>query len=79
MSNRTKKDACDPVGFPLVEFVASLKKMTFTAIGGIKRDNINTVDTHEASTFCLLTDIISARDIGARIREIRSIMNQTEA
>lgn len=74
-ATRTKKDACDPVGFPLVEYVASLKEMPFTVIGGIKRDNINTVAAHGASTFCLLTDIISARDIGARIGEIRSMLN----
>ena len=74
-ATRTKKDACDPVGFPLVEYVASLKDMPFTVIGGIKQDNINTVAAHGASTFCLLTDITSAQDIGARIGEIRSMLN----
>lgn len=74
-ATRTKKNACDPVGFPLVEYVASLKEMPFTVIGGIKRDNINTVAAHGAYTFCLLTDITSARDISARIGEIRSMLN----
>ena len=75
-ATRTKKDACDPVGFPLVEYAASLKKMPFTVIGGIKRGNINTVAAHGASTFCLLTDITGARDIGSRIQEIHGILNQ---
>lgn len=74
-ATQTKKDASAPVGFPLVEYVASLKEIPFTVIGGIKRNNINTVAAHGASTFCLLTDIISAPDIGARIREIRSQLN----
>lgn len=71
-ATRTKKDVCDPVGFSLVEDVASLRQIPFTVIGGIKRDNIHTVAAHGASTFCLLTDITGARDIGARIREIRT-------
>lgn len=74
-ATQTKKDVSDPVGLPLVEYVASLKKIPFVVIGGIKRHNINTVADHGASTFCLLTDIISAPDIGARIREIRSMLN----
>lgn len=74
-ATQTKKDASAPVGFPLIEYVASLQEIPFAVIGGIKRDNIKTVADHGASTFCLLTDIIGAPDIGERIREIRNRLN----
>ncbi len=74
-ATQTKKDASDTVGFPLIEHAASLKNIPFTAIGGIKRENINAVAAHGATTFCLISDILGARDIPARLGEIRAIVD----
>ena len=70
-ATKTKKDVSDTVGFPLIEYAASLKQLPFTAIGGIKRGNITAVAAHGAQSFCMITEIIGAGDIPARIREIR--------
>jgi len=44
------------------------------AIGGIKRHNLADVVSKGAKTVCLVTEIISARDIKKRMRDIRQIL-----
>lgn len=70
---QTKKDVGAPIGFSLIE-AAAIKEMPFTAIGGIKRNNISQVAAHGATTFCLITEILGAQDIPARIKEIRDCL-----
>lgn len=74
-STRTKADVCDAVGFEYLDHVVAHHTIPFVAIGGIKRNNIRGVADRGASTICLVTEIIGAQDIKARIKEIRSIKN----
>lgn len=71
---RTKEDVCDIAGLSYLDHVVAAHTIPFVAIGGIKRENIGEVVSRGAATICLITEIISAEDIGARIREIRSLM-----
>ncbi len=71
---QTKADVGDTVGLEFIDHVASVHTLPFVAIGGIKRRNIGDVAARGAKTICLITEIISAEDIGTRIREIRSLM-----
>jgi thiamine-phosphate pyrophosphorylase len=71
---RTKADAGDTVGLEYIEYLAASNTIPFAAIGGIKRHNIQEVAARGAKTMCLITEIISAEDIGERIGQIRSLM-----
>lgn len=71
---RTKADVGDTVGLEFIDHVASAHTVPFAAIGGIKRHHIRELTARGAKTICLITEIISAEDIGQRIREIRSLM-----
>lgn len=73
-TTRTKQDVCDAVGLEYLEYVAKTHDIPFVAIGGIKRHNLGEVIAKGAGTVCLVTEIISARNIADRIKEIRKIM-----
>lgn len=67
----TKKDVCDPVGLEYLDFVVNNLDIPFVAIGGIKEHNIARVANHGARCICLVTDIVGAQDIGAKITALR--------
>lgn len=71
----TKEDVCDAVGLGYLEYVVKTHDIPFVAIGGIKRHNLGEVIARGARTVCLVTEIISARNIADRIKEIRKIMD----
>ena len=71
---QTKADVGDTVGLEFIDHMVSAHAIPFVAIGGIKRSNILEVAARGAKTFCLITEIISAEDIGRRIGEIRSLI-----
>jgi thiamine-phosphate pyrophosphorylase len=73
-STRTKEDVCDPVGFDYLDHVVANHTIPFVAIGGIKRHNIKAVADRGATTICLVTEIIGAEDIKARIQDVRNIL-----
>ncbi|MDZ7666536.1 MAG: thiamine phosphate synthase [Desulfotignum sp.] len=73
-ATQTKTDVCDAVGLEYLEHIAAHVDIPFVAIGGIKRHNLAQVISRGAKTVCLVTEIISAKDIGKRIQEIRQIM-----
>ncbi len=66
-----KKEPMAPVGLGYLDYVVSHHKMPFVAIGGIKEHNVTEVIKHGASCVCLVTEIVGARDIGAKIKSIR--------
>jgi thiamine-phosphate pyrophosphorylase len=72
----TKKDVCDAVGFTYLEYVVKNIKIPFVAIGGIKCNNIAEVARQGAECIAVVTDITTALDIGARIRELRTNMKK---
>ncbi|WP_027179557.1 thiamine phosphate synthase [Maridesulfovibrio bastinii] len=70
----TKEDVCDPVGFDYLEYVAQNISIPFVAIGGIKEHNIKEVTSRGVKCVALVTEIVEADNIGAKIASIRSKM-----
>ena len=77
-TTQTKENVCAAVGLEYLEYVAKNYDVPFVAIGGIKRNNLPEVLARGAKTICLVTEIIGAKDIGQRIREIQEIINSGE-
>ena len=70
-ATRTKKDVCDPVGLEYLEYVVREVKIPFVAIGGIKEHNIGAVARRGARCIALVTEIVGAPDIPAKVRALR--------
>lgn len=75
-STNTKKDVCSPVGFKYLDEVVRYIDLPFVVIGGIKEQNLYEVIEHGAKCVAIITDIISAEDIGSKIKRLKSIINQ---
>ena len=71
----TKEDVCEAVGLEYLEYVANNINLPFVAIGGIKEHNIGQVRASGARIISLVTEIVSAPDIAAKINAIRAAMN----
>jgi len=74
----TKKDVCDPVGLEYLEYVTQNIRLPFVAIGGIKEHNIAAVSRQGARCIALVTEIVGAGDIGAKVRALRAVLSQRE-
>ena len=70
-STKTKKDVCAPVGFAYLDYVAHHIPLPFVAIGGIKEHNIVEVRARGARVIALVTEIVGADNIPAKVRSIR--------
>lgn len=70
----TKKDVVPPVGLEYLDYVVKNHHIPFVAIGGIKQNNVADVVKHGAKCVALVTEIVGAKDIGEKIRAIRSEM-----
>jgi thiamine-phosphate pyrophosphorylase len=70
-ATRTKKDVCDPVGLEYLEYVVRKIKIPAVAIGGIKEHNIGEVARRGARCFALVTEIVGAADIPAKVEALR--------
>lgn len=77
-ATKTKKDVCEPVGLEYLEYVVKNIRLPFVAIGGIKEHNINEVSHRGAKCIALVTEIVGAGDIGARVRAIRTVLSRKE-
>ncbi len=73
-ATQTKKDVCEPVGLEYLSYVAKTCPLPFVAIGGIKRHNIGEVVRHGARCCCLVSELVGAPDIAARVAEVRKAM-----
>ena len=69
-ATKTKKDVCEPVGLEYLEYVVNNINLPFVAIGGIKENNIDLVRARGARIISLVTEIVAAPDIGAKVRAI---------
>ncbi|MFH1191398.1 MAG: thiamine phosphate synthase [Candidatus Omnitrophota bacterium] len=69
-ATRTKKDACPAVGLEYLDYAVGNIKIPFVAIGGIKLHNLREVQAHGATCVAMVTEIVGAADIRARIKEI---------
>ncbi|MCL6634622.1 MAG: thiamine phosphate synthase [Peptococcaceae bacterium] len=78
-ATRTKKDVCDPVGLEYLEYVVRHINLPFVAIGGIKEHNIAEVSRRGARCIAMVTEIVGAEDIGARVRALRAVLGRKEA
>lgn len=74
-ATRTKRDVCQPVGLDYLEHVARSHSIPFVAIGGIKRHNIAELLRRGARCCCLVSELVGAEDIEARVRELRACMS----
>ncbi|NLY76313.1 MAG: thiamine phosphate synthase [Firmicutes bacterium] len=74
----TKKDVCAPVGLEYLDYVVQNIRIPFVAIGGIKEHNVAEVVRHGAECVALVTEIVGAEDIGAKIRAIRKVMQDSK-
>ncbi|XPV74981.1 MAG: thiamine phosphate synthase [Desulfovibrio sp.] len=72
----TKEDVCDAVGFEYLNYVAENIDIPFVAIGGIKDHNVAEVVRQGASCVAMVTEIVGVRDIEAKVKEIRKIMQE---
>lgn len=71
---QTKEDVVAPVGFKYLDWAAQNLKLPFVAIGGIKASNINEVRKHGARCCALVSELVGAEDISAKVREVRREM-----
>ena len=73
-ATKTKDDVCDPVGFSYLDWVVENISLPFVAIGGIKQHNIDQIAQRGAKTICLVTEVVGAPDIVARVHELRTTL-----
>ncbi|HOV80399.1 MAG TPA: thiamine phosphate synthase [Bacillota bacterium] len=71
----TKKDVCAPVGFEYLDYVVKNIGLPFVAIGGIKEHNIAEVSRRGARCIAMVTEIVGAEDIGAKVRALKAAIN----
>ena len=72
---QTKEDVCAPVTLDYLDFVVAEIPLPFVAIGGIKTHNIREVAKHGARCCALVSELVGAPDIRARVREVRAAMH----
>jgi len=73
-ATQTKEDVCAPVGLEYLDWAAAHSTLPFVAIGGIKRHNIREVVRHGAKCCALVSELVGAEDIPARVAEVRACM-----
>lgn len=71
----TKKDVCAPVTLSYLDWVTAHISLPFVAIGGIKEHNIAEVARHGARCCALVSGLVSAPDIEARVARVRAAMH----
>jgi thiamine-phosphate pyrophosphorylase len=75
-TTHTKTDAIDPVGLEYVDYVTRHIPIPFTAIGGIKTENIQEVVAHGARTVCLVSEIVGAPNIAEKVKELNQVLGR---
>lgn len=73
---RTKKDACDPVGFDYLDYVVKSVRLPFVAIGGIKQHHVPDLVMRGVGCLAMISEIVGAEHIGDTIKTIRNIMKK---
>lgn len=74
-ATQTKEDVCAPVGFSYLEWVSANISLPFVAIGGIKEHNISEVARRGARCCALVSELVGAMDIAAKVRAVRAAMH----
>lgn len=73
----TKKEVQAPVGLEYLDYIVAQHQIPFVAIGGIKEHNLGEVLSHGATCVCLVTEIVGANDIGAKIKALQDQTRRT--
>ena len=73
-ATQTKADVCAAVGLDYVRFAAEEGGLPFVAIGGIKPGNLAAVAAAGARTVAVVSDLVGAEDIAAKVAELRDIL-----
>ena len=73
-ATNTKKDVCEPVGIEYLEYIVNNISIPFVAIGGIKEHNIGLVRASGAGIISLVTEIVGAPDIAAKVGALREAL-----
>jgi len=76
-TTQTKKDVCAPVGLEYLDYVVKHIPLPFVAIGGIKEHNLAQVVQRGAKCIALVTEIVGARDIETKIRNLRTCLSRS--
>ena len=76
-STQTKDDVTDPVGLEYIDYIVANCPLPFTVLGGIKEHNLAEVISHGASSACLVTDIVEADDIRAKVERLQAMFPQS--
>lgn len=73
-ATQTKEDVVSPVGLEYLDWIVANIDLPFVAIGGIKAHNIGEVAGHGAKCCALVSELVGAPDIGAKVDQIRQAM-----
>ena len=74
----TKKNVVDPVGYEYLDYVVKNINLPFVAIGGIKEHNIAEVAKRGANCFAMITEIVEAKNIYEKIKNLITAINKAE-
>ncbi len=74
-ATQTKEDVCAPVGYEYLDYAVQHSPLPFVAIGGIKEHNIGQVVGRGAYCCALVSELVGAQDIGAKVRQVRTAMS----
>lgn len=77
-ATQTKKDVCAPVGLEYLDYAVNNVDIPFVAIGGIKEHNISEVARRGARCIALVTEIVGAEDIAAKVRVLRVAIDHSQ-
>lgn len=76
-ATNTKKDVSAPAGLEYLEYVVENIRLHFVVLGVIKEHNITEVYRRGARCIALVTEIVGARDIDAKVRALKKAMEKT--
>lgn len=74
----TKKDVCDPVNLSYLDYVVAHHSIPHVAIGGIKEGNVAEVARHGARCIAMVTELVGAVDIGAKVRAVKQLIEDAK-
>ena len=75
-ATQTKEDVSEPLGFGYLEWVSEHCPLPYVAIGGIKEHNVAEVVRHGASCCALVSELVGADDIAAKVQSVRDAMKK---
>ena len=75
-ATQTKEDVSEPLGFGYLEWVSEHCPLPYVAIGGIKEHNVAEVVRHGATCCALVSELVGADDIAAKVQSVRDAMKK---